>query len=767
MIQRNPLILMTALAGYPTAEKVFQYLKNIKNAGIEQCLLYPRAGCSVEYLSEKWFEIVGWFIQTADKLHMGIWLYDEYNWPSGDANGRVTAVEQYRLKAIQTRGTEIGRISTKSQNNGSLFCEKYFPDLLSDEATDYFIQCTHEQYFKRFGKYFGTVIRGIFTDEPAIGYCCTENSIPYYEELAADYAELCGRDFFCDLRCASTSFYECAMQAIGARFGRCYIEKLSGWCKKHNVLMTGHLMCDDHPFRATKQSGNILKNLSSFMIPGIDEIATDFKNEYLFSLMGTAEYAAGNDGAMAELFALGPCDMSYAKKRCMIYLCACHKISHYFLAISHLNMIGNMEITDFFNNFMSDQPDFDGMKLLSDEAKNAAELSKTDFEPDVYIRYPTDICAKSIVSDLKCDGFISLINHLTYRQIQWKFVDEGDACPKDKLIDFTEDFHYLYNGREWEEVTALCKAVGKQLTVTDKNGKCPKNIFVRTFKNGSTLVLNLSDATGEYKLHGKGFWLDEYGVYFSEEPVPYFKHCQKADMIFNVQYDNLNMIRMMYVNDEKKAVLDCKVDTPMFFAVRNGVTADLNGKRLNVCTQNSPLISFGMKELYGVTEQIVLEKGRHVVESVNDYKYLPSVFVIGDFAAQLHSGAVCDVVLTARKKTYMPGELFCGYGAVTFEATVTVPEGAKGIELKGTMLYTCLYINDVLIDSKIHAPYVYTWDTDFHQTEAHLKIVQYSGMGPIFGDVVFWNEHSNSVCWNNTPAPGNTLFGFNALSWLF
>lgn len=175
----NPLITMSALTGKPTKQKIFEYLKILRDNGIEQVMVYPRSGCEIEYLGEEWFDTIASFIYVAKEMNMDLWLYDDFNWPSGDAKGRITAIEQFRLKSIKTRGDEIGRISSKSLHNSELFGEKFFPNLLSEEAVDYFIKCTHEKYYEHFGEYFGNVIKGIFTDEPAIGYCCGENAIPY------------------------------------------------------------------------------------------------------------------------------------------------------------------------------------------------------------------------------------------------------------------------------------------------------------------------------------------------------------------------------------------------------------------------------------------------------------------------------------------------------------------------------------------------------------------------------------------------------------
>ena len=407
---KSPLITMSAITGKPTEAEIKSYMKSLKENGIDQIMLYPRAGCELEYLSDEWFEKIGEFISAAKQLDMNLWLYDEFNWPSGDAGGRVTQIEEFRLKSITVKGENIGRINYNSTLNSSLFGLKFCPDLLSEKAVDYFIETTHEKYYEKFKDCFGSIIKGFYTDEPSIGYCCTETSIPYYCGIEDDYEAYFGRGFTEDLHNSYEYFFRNAYAVIADRFNKCYIKKISDWCEKHGVLMTGHLLSDDTPFGATKHSGNFLGNLSSFSLPGIDEIYTalskeTFTSDTLLSLLGGAEYASNEHGAMAELFALGPCDMSYTAKRCMIFLAACFKINHYFLAVSHMDIRGNMKIPDYFNDFTADQPDFGGTVLLSKDAKIAAQYAVKDFTPDVYIVYPSEICADHVLDNLGMNPF--------------------------------------------------------------------------------------------------------------------------------------------------------------------------------------------------------------------------------------------------------------------------------------------------------------------------------------------------------------------------
>lgn len=764
----NNLITMSAVAGKPSKEEIFEYLKMLKQNGISQCMIYPRSGCEIKYLSTEWFDTIRNFIISAKTLNMHIWLYDDFNWPSGNADGMVTTNKKFRLKSICTSGEKMGEINFDSPYTTAIYEGKCFPDLLSEEAVDCFINCTHEKYFERFGEYFGNVIRGIFTDEPSIGYCCTKNSIPYYDGIENDYNNCCGRSFVDDMRNGYEFFYRTAIQIISDKFNTCYITKLSNWCKEHHIIMTGHLMEDHNPVSATIHNGNLLKNLSSFMCPGIDEISTNLKAKSLLNLLSVAEYARGKNGAMAELFALGPCDLTYAKKRCMIFLAACFKINNYFLAISHMDMRGNKQISDFFNNFADDQPDFEGIKLLAKDSEIASKYANKDYIPDVYIRYPFGILANKITSDLDVQPFFDLINKLSYHQLQWKYIDAEEISNNIPIIEFTEELKYICNGEIFSNADTICHTLNPKVYVTTPEGEMPEGIFIRRFSESSFIILNLYGKSGIYKINGKKFFLDEHDVFISDEYTE-FRHCKKEKIsaVFDVSYLNANIIRTMYINSESKAELLCSEPTDVIIAVRKDTEAYLNDERIHTGSAYNSILTAGMRNLYNVSEKFTLKTNMNIITSYHDYKYLPSVFIIGDFSANIESKDVCRVNLTSRRKNYLAGEKIFDFGKIEFCTNISVPFGVKAISLTGTKLYTRLYIDDTLIGEKICSPYTYNVDKNLWNTTVTLKIVQNSSMAPMFGDVEFYDKTSKNVKSKGTPATKKTIFGFDEITWLF
>ena len=170
-----------------------------------------------------------------------------------------------------------------------------------------------------------------------------------------------------------------------------------------------------------------------------------------------------------------------------------------------------MNITDYFNNFNTDVPDFGSTRLLSEEAKKASELAKKDFTPKIYIRYPTEICAKHLHDELNLMRFFKLVNTLTYNQIQWKYADNTDNFTDAPTLEFTEELEYVLDGNKitLEEILEKFRVTP---VVTNLNGKTEEGIFVRKYDDGTTVVLNLYAEKGIYLVNNKKVFLDDNAV---------------------------------------------------------------------------------------------------------------------------------------------------------------------------------------------------------------------------------------------------------------
>ena len=87
--ERSPLIPMGAMTGKPTRDVIRHRLEQYAEVGVRQFLIYPRSGCEIPYMSDQWLEACRNVVECAEELDMDVWLYDEFNWPSGRCDGKV------------------------------------------------------------------------------------------------------------------------------------------------------------------------------------------------------------------------------------------------------------------------------------------------------------------------------------------------------------------------------------------------------------------------------------------------------------------------------------------------------------------------------------------------------------------------------------------------------------------------------------------------------------------------------------------------------
>ena len=77
----------------PDKDKIKKQLTDYVEKGISGIVLHPRIGIpkSLKYLSEEYFRVVKYIVETASNLNMKVVLYDEGMYPSGSAHGQVVA----------------------------------------------------------------------------------------------------------------------------------------------------------------------------------------------------------------------------------------------------------------------------------------------------------------------------------------------------------------------------------------------------------------------------------------------------------------------------------------------------------------------------------------------------------------------------------------------------------------------------------------------------------------------------------------------------
>ncbi len=277
-------------------------------------------GMSPPYLSDEFFVLVRYAVQTAQRYGLYVWLYDEGGWPSGTAQGHVVAGHPEfcgkRLHAQLLTDTsflpprmiaavglpEIGipvPIDIPMLAQGLRPYEKiivfyvkddgYPVDVLNPAAVRRFIDVTHERYAEFVGEFFGNTIPGIFTDETSLGGQIGKEAIPWSGGLLEQLSQKMGRDariylplLFApehvgpdvmarysahEIVAARCEYYDVLTQ----RFAESYWQQISNWCEAHGLLHTGHVGGEDN-LPDHVHFGHFFRTVGALHVPGVDVI---------------------------------------------------------------------------------------------------------------------------------------------------------------------------------------------------------------------------------------------------------------------------------------------------------------------------------------------------------------------------------------------------------------------------------------------------------------------------------------------------------------
>ena len=284
------------------------------------------------FFSEEWFEYIDFTLKEAEKRSMKVWIYDDLNWPSGSGGGALIKnhpeKREFQLRYAESKLAPgafrsvdpVGLLLMRQEDADGAFHEVeidgfgYFTnrsdrpvtlhtvhrkplersllnsgaaaggwgqrgqlDLLDPEAFQLWVDYVYGEYERRFGQYFGTLIRGFFTDEPQ-AHSFEGSSAPFNAAFRREFQARCGYDpvdqllkLFLQVPGAEAfrrDYYGTLTELFSSNFA-----KLNAWCAKRNLLFTGHCIYEE--VRNNMQSfvlrnGDPHRMLSKFSAPGCD-----------------------------------------------------------------------------------------------------------------------------------------------------------------------------------------------------------------------------------------------------------------------------------------------------------------------------------------------------------------------------------------------------------------------------------------------------------------------------------------------------------------
>ncbi|HOL34794.1 MAG TPA: glycosyl hydrolase, partial [bacterium] len=319
-------------------EELTRQIRIMYQMGLGGFFMHSRVGLDTAYLSKEWFECINACADEAEKLGMLAYLYDEDRWPSGAAGGLVTKNPEYRMRYLcmkifdnvkqvkwsnnvlavfavnfegrkiksykrikrnetQTPGSKILVFSVEVQKNSDWYNGYTYLDTMNDRAVREFINITHQQYKKNCGKYLGTVIPGIFTDEPNYGshyfhYIWPAQPeaniiVSWTEKLPDVFKKRYGYDIlnhlpeiYFDTENQKISrvryhYFDCITHLFVSAFAK----QIGDWCEKNKILFTGHVLSEETLSSQTNVVGSAMRFYQFMQAPGMD-LLTEHRREF-------------------------------------------------------------------------------------------------------------------------------------------------------------------------------------------------------------------------------------------------------------------------------------------------------------------------------------------------------------------------------------------------------------------------------------------------------------------------------------------------------
>jgi hypothetical protein len=345
-------------------EELIRQIHVFKEMGMGGFFMHSRVGLQTEYLGDKWFELINACADTAEKLGMEAWLYDEDRWPSGTAGGLVTKNKEYRMQFLtgiqmpaekfswsdSTLAAFVCTVDTISFSNARriskdsdmksfagqkimAFVRTYdkpndfyngytYANTMDRKATDEYIRLTHEKYTEKCGDRLGKSIMGIFTDEPHRGAVFGSPSswdVPWTYDFPEKFKEKFGYDILDKLpelylrkdgervNQVKWHYMELAQELFIENWEKPYAD----WCKKNNMIFTGHVLHEDNLMAQSIMQGSLMRFYEFEDYPGVDVLTEGNNNYWIVKQVASSARQTNKKFILSELYGCSGWQMSF------------------------------------------------------------------------------------------------------------------------------------------------------------------------------------------------------------------------------------------------------------------------------------------------------------------------------------------------------------------------------------------------------------------------------------------------------------------------
>ncbi|MBR4073534.1 MAG: hypothetical protein IKK24_06285 [Clostridia bacterium] len=456
-----------------TEEGILSQLKDYADGRIGGVIIHARAGLKIPYMGNRWMELFRYAVQQAEQLSLEVWIYDEDGWPSGFASGRVPALgEEYCFKKLQyafvgdadmayvdpdkvvavygKAGEEYKQIKDFSLDNLSegtvvfwYSMDAHYVDLLNPKVTEAFIEFTHERYKTVVGDYFGTVVKGFFTDEPQMN----TSGYVYSHVLIEEYKNRTGRDFLDDMwkiavNSESSYVFRNELWSVTSDlYFNNFVKKLSCWCDNNNLKLTGHFPAEDGLINQLPACGELMRNYSLVQLPAIDHLGSRVASPVLMKQVSSVSRQYRDGNVLSETFGCAGWGVSFKRlqwiwggQSVLGVTKPCYHLSAY--------SIEGRRKRDYPAFYSYQEPWWDDFRSFASWMNNlnrfmsegTRELSTLVIPPVSSMKYlyEDDFHCGGVPAELSSD-FRRLVENLLDLQLDFDLGDEGLIC-KDAVV---------------------------------------------------------------------------------------------------------------------------------------------------------------------------------------------------------------------------------------------------------------------------------------------------------------------------------------------
>jgi hypothetical protein len=334
--------------------EVERQIEEMVSQGVYGAYAHNRTGLDTPYLSEEYFSIIEAALKKSKELGFHFSVVDDYEWPSGEARdvwlkgvpSRVIAANpDFRMQSLAyvekiapgLRPVELDipqafqfamamRVDEKkdvvdpgtlqdlsaSFNHGRLvwnvpegrwLVTAYYlrpaqgmdgglVDLLNPAAIRKFLDLVYEEYYRRFGSYFGNVLDSTYADHEGAygaGIAWTPGIFETFQKIKGydlkKYLPLLaheGGKLTPKVRCDF-------MEVVSDLYAGSFFQQVSDWCRAHGIHWSGHVW-EHSLMEEAAADGDLQGIMRAWDVPGVDTLVENGRSPGHFKAVASVAH---------------------------------------------------------------------------------------------------------------------------------------------------------------------------------------------------------------------------------------------------------------------------------------------------------------------------------------------------------------------------------------------------------------------------------------------------------------------------------------------